>query len=275
MEAWIRTAVLGVPSRDAAQVRHYPPVAGKDTNTGAKRAREARAALGLSPTGPIPCILTTIEVDAATPVVICRLPDGIAGCVTPTDDGPIVWVNGTQFPARQRFTLAHELGHIRCGHDGRLAVDTFETLSGVTTDSREIQANAFAAEFLAPAEGVRAMVTAEPTLETIVQVAARFGLSTIAALYRLNTLGLTRRYKRLKDEIDGGLHDEVWDRLAPPELDDAIARLTPEDLPRLSPVLQHSALAALIAGAASVHDVARTVGCDPAKVAAGAGAIGV
>ncbi len=249
-------------------------MAGKDTNTGAKRAREARAALGLNATEPIPCILTTIEADAGIPVVLCRLPDGIAGCVTPTDDGAIAWVNGTQFPARQRFTLAHEFGHIRCGHDGRLAVDTFETLSGSTTDSREIQANAFAAEFLAPADGVRAMVTAEPTLETVVEVAARFGLSTIAALYRLSTLGLTSRSKRLKDEIDAGVHEEVWERLDPTTPDDEIGRLTENRLPRLSPALENSALAALLAGAASTAEVARAIDRDPATFAARAGLLG-
>ena len=249
-------------------------MASKDTNTGAKRAREARAALGLSPTDAIPCIVTAIEVGAGTPVVLCRLPEAIAGCVTQTEGGPITWVNGTQFPARQRFTLAHEFGHIRCGHDGAVAVDTFETLSGMSTDSREVQANSFAAEFLAPALGVRDMVTTEPTLETVVQVAARFGLSTIAALYRLNTLGLTDRYQRLKDEIDAEVHEEVWERLDPATPDDEISRLTESRLPRLSPALENSALAALLAGAASTAEVARTIDRDPATFAARAGLLG-
>lgn len=249
-------------------------VGSKDTNTGAKRAREARAALGVAPAEPIPCVLTMIEETAGTPVVLFPLPEQIAGCVTPTSGAPIVWVNGTQFPPRQRFTLAHEFGHVRCGHDGRVAVDTFATLSGVTTDSREIQANAFAAEFLAPADGVRAMVRGEPTLETVVQVAARFGLSTIASLYRLNTLGLTTRYKRLKDEIDTGVHEEVWGRLDPATLDDRIGRLTENDLPLLSPTLENSALAAFLAGASSAAEVATAIGCEQATFAARAGLLG-
>lgn len=171
-------------------------MAGKDTNKGAKRAREARAELGLGPAAPIPCILTTIEVTARLPVVLCGMPESIAGCVTSTPAGPIVWVNGSQFAPRQRFTLAHEFGHVRCGHDRAVAVDTFETLSGRTTDSREVQANAFAAEFLAPADGVQAMVTVEPTLETVVEVAARFRLSTIAALYPPFRGSVTMAYSR-------------------------------------------------------------------------------
>ena len=62
----------------------------------------------------------------------------------------MLWVNGTHVAARQRFTLAHEFGHDWCRHDGKLAVDTFETMSGKTRNPREIEANAFAAEFLLP-----------------------------------------------------------------------------------------------------------------------------
>ena len=80
-----------------------------------------------------------------------------------------------------RFTLAHEVGHVRCGHDAGVAVDTYETLGGRSTDAREVQANAFAAELLAPAAGVRAMLDGEPTLEDVVRIAARYGISPIAA----------------------------------------------------------------------------------------------
>jgi hypothetical protein len=39
------------------------------------------------------------------------------------------------------------------------------------------------------------MIEGEPTLEDVVLIAARYGISGIAALYRLNGLGLTRRYE--------------------------------------------------------------------------------
>jgi Zn-dependent peptidase ImmA (M78 family) len=87
-------------------------------------------------------------------------------------------------------------------------VETFVTLAGKRTDSREVQANAFAAELLAPAAGVTALIGGvEPGLEKVVQVAARFGISTIAALYRLNSLGLTARYEELADRIGDGEHE--------------------------------------------------------------------
>jgi Zn-dependent peptidase ImmA (M78 family) len=259
-------------SHDAA-ISHHDAVAGKHTNIGAKRARETRAELGVGSTAPIGCLLSVVEGRLGVPVVLVALPDGIAGCCWRLGADVVLWVNGLQAPVRQRFTLAHELGHVHCGHDGTMAVDTFETLAGRTTDAREVQANAFAAELLAPADGVRALLDGEPTLDDVVLVAARFGISTIAALYRLNTLGLAPRYERLRREIDDGLHEEVWERLGPVVVADAISSADPRALPRLSPALAGSALAAMIGGAASVADAATAAGCDPRSLAAAAAVI--
>lgn len=249
-------------------------MAGKDTNIGAKRAGETRDELGIAPGEPVACILTAVEGDLGVPLVIAALPDGIAGCCWRQGQHTVLWVNGTEAPVRQRFTLAHELGHVRCAHDLRVSVDTFETLAGKTTDSREIQANAFAAELLAPAEGVRSMIEGEPTLEDVVLIAARYGISTIAALYRLSTLGVTRRYEMLKREIDEGLHEEVRQRLAPEPLEDAIAGVDNAALPRLSPSLANSALAAMLAGTASVGDAANSASCDEQSLAERVRALG-
>lgn len=246
-------------------------MASLDTNRGAKRAREARAELGLGAADPLACILTTVEHDAGIPVNVAALPEGIAGGCWRDGTRTLLWVNGAEFVARQRFTLAHEFGHLRCGHDGALPAETVQTLSGKATDWREIQANAFAAEFLAPAEGVRACVAHRASLEDAVRVAARFGVSTIVAVYRLKTLGLTADGARLEREVQDELHLEVWERLEPAVVEDALSRLEEHDLPRLRP---GSALTSLLTGAASVETVAALAGCDPARLAAGAAAIG-
>ena len=247
----------------------------KDTNIGAKRARDTRTELGLNPAGALPCVLTLVEEALGLPVVVAALPAGIAGCCWRDGERVVLWVNGTQAAVRQRFTLAHEAGHVRCGHDHDVPVETYETIGGKSTDSREVQANAFAAELLAPAAGVRAGLGAEPSLNDVVRIAAAFGISTIAALYRLNTLGLTRRYATLKREIDDGLDELVWQRLDPAAFADAISRLDPSRLPRLSPALDGSALAAVVGRAASIADAAAAAGCDSERLAAGAATIGV
>jgi Zn-dependent peptidase ImmA (M78 family) len=253
-------------------------VAGRDTNIGAKRAREAREQLGLAPDAPVRCILHSVEADLALPVVVCELPEAVAGVCWRGERGEtLLWVNGTQAVVRRRFTLAHELGHVRCGHDRELPFETYETLSGRDTNSREVQANAFAAELLMPRAGVPGIVSDKPTLEDVVRLAAHFGVSAIAALYRLSTLELVAqtRYRRLKRELDEGLVDELWKRLAPAPFEDGLSAIASGELPRLSPQLAPGGLDALARRSASVSGVAAAAGCDADALAGGAGLIGI
>lgn len=251
-------------------------MAGHDTNLGAKRARQTREALGLDPAAPLDCVLSLVESDLGLPVVVAALPAGVAGCCWRDGDDFVLWVNGTQAPVRQRFTLAHELGHVRCGHDGAMPVETFVTLGGKTTDSREVQANAFAAELLAPAAGVAAMVNGrEPALEDVVRIAAAFGISTIAGAYRLNTLRLTASEQHLVAAIEDGRDEAVWERLSPTAIGDAIATISVGELPRLSPALRDSALAGLVRGLTSIRVVAESMGCDEGSLSSGAASIGI
>jgi Zn-dependent peptidase ImmA (M78 family) len=219
-------------------------MAGIDTNRGAKRAREARAALGLDAAAPLRCVLTVVEERAAVPVVVAALPDHVAGACYRDANGTLLWVNGTQWLPRRRFTLAHELGHAWCEHDGRLPVDTWATVSGATTSSVEVQANAFAAEFLVPCAGLEQALDGEPTLDEVVVIAAHYGVSAIMVVYRLKQLGLASegRIDRLEGEVRDGLHHAAFHRLGMPRLDDRLSSI--DRLPYLSPCLRDTALAA-------------------------------
>jgi Zn-dependent peptidase ImmA (M78 family) len=252
-------------------------VAGKDTNIGAKRARECREALDLDQNAPLACILDTVESGFDLPVVIADMPEHIAGACWRVDDDIVLWVNGTQPAVRRRFTLAHELGHVRCGHDHDLPVETFKTLGGKPTDQREVQANAFAAQLLMPADGIRDQVKREPTLEDVITIASRFGVSTIAALYRLNTLRLvtSERSERIKGEIEDGTADDAWAHVDPPPFEDGMAAIGEQDLPRLSPQLAGSSLEAIVRRSAPLPTIAAAAGCDPSALADGAAAIGI
>jgi Zn-dependent peptidase ImmA (M78 family) len=216
-------------------------------NRGEKRARELRAELGLGPDVPVACLLELVEDDLGIPVVVMSLPQDLAGWCWREDAVTVLWVNGEHAVVRQRFTLAHELGHVRCGHDATL-VDTVDTLRA-PKGTREVEANAFAAGLLAPKDGVAAMVGGEPTLEDVVRIADHFGISTIAALYRLGTLGLTRRQETLERELDDGLAVDVRDRLDLAVFDDALARVAGH---HLSPALRGSMLAAILDGTVAV-----------------------
>jgi Zn-dependent peptidase ImmA (M78 family) len=248
-------------------------VAGLDTNRGAKRAREARARLGVDPAAPLACVLSLVEDAAGLPVVVAALPQDVAGASWRRGNSAVLWVNGEQPPVRQRFTLAHEFGHVCCGHEGA-AVDTPATLAGRSQDSREVQANAFAAELLMPRAGIAAMLRGDPGLDDVVRVAALHGVSTIAALYRCRTLGLLTwsRFERLRREIEHGLHREVWQHLGLEPLEDALSAI--EEHPRLPPALEGSALAALLRGEASVSAAAAAAGCFAPTLGEAAAALG-
>lgn len=254
-------------------------MAGKDTNIGAARARETRAEAGLPEDGPPTCLLTAVEDTLGIPVVIAALPGEIAGCCVRRDsERTVLWINGRHPTARQRFTLAHELGHLRCGHDGNIPAESFTTLGGKATDSREVQANAFAAELLAPAGAVKAWMgdVRTASLGQVVLLAADFGMSTIAALYRLNGLGLLDSgSEELQARVLAGDDVALKAELKPDELDDTLARTRPADLPRLSPSLHGTALHAVIRGTASTSEAARIAGVDPDSLAGGADLLGL
>jgi Zn-dependent peptidase ImmA (M78 family) len=253
-------------------------MAGKDTNTGAKRARELREELGLDATAPLACILGLVEERLGLPVGVVVLPEAVAGvCWRGEGDAVVLWVNGTQATVRCRFTLAHELGHVRCGHDHAIPVERYETLSGKSTDAREVQANAFAAELLMPKAGVLELAPEQPSLEDVVRLAAPFGTSPIAMLYRLSTLRVVRgeRYERLKREIEEGLDEELRAALALPEVEDGLAELDPRTLPRLPRARTENGLESLARHDAPLADVAAAAGCDPAQLAAGERMIGL
>ncbi len=71
------------------------------------------------------------------------------------DGNPVVLLNSSHTPQRQRFTLAHELGHFLLHvldpmHIDRNYVYFRSGSSALAIDPKEIQANQFAAEILMP-----------------------------------------------------------------------------------------------------------------------------
>jgi Zn-dependent peptidase ImmA (M78 family) len=238
-------------------------VASLHSNRGAKRAREAREAYGLDPIAPLDCLLTTVEQRFDLPVVVARMAQDVAGACYRNDDGAVLWVNGSQVFPRQRFTLAHELAHVWCEHDSDLDVDTFRTLGGKTTNPLEIEANAFAAEFLVPKVAIEDAFDAEPCLEDVVIMAAHFGVSATMALFRLTTANVVSddRASRIRQEIEDDEHLAVYDRLDVPLLDDRLGTI--ENLPYISPALAGSALAAALRGAITVVAAAEAARVAP------------
>lgn len=116
----------------------------------------------------------------------------------------IIGVNQTHNPKRQRFTIAHELGHILLHHssDTALTVDHAvrinfrDDVSSLATNEQEIEANAFAAALLMPQHFVESEVLREYEAgvdpDRLARTLAKlFAVSDEAMGYRLMNLGLT------------------------------------------------------------------------------------
>jgi Zn-dependent peptidase ImmA (M78 family) len=245
-------------------------VGSKWSNTGAKRGREARADLGLTRDGPLEDLLTTVE-GAGAHVVVLDLPEDLAGAYIAKPDCPLLFVNGDQWIARQRFTLAHEFGHFRMGH--KSVVDGQVAISGHLHDPNEVCANAFAAEFLMPKQAIARWGQAnvrhgEPTLEHVCLLAAEYGVSAQAARYALDTAGVltnARRKTQLDEEIKQELHIELFKQLGLEPLEDELAAASARR-PRIPRALRDSALGDLLAGNIDVKGFAERVGCGAAEV---------
>ena len=119
-------------------------------------------------------------------------------------DGEVkIWINPLDSEARQRFTLAHELGHYVNDMllKGNMEIkDTPDTLyRDGTSDAREAKANNFAAMLLMPTNEVfsKARELIESTTNQSIPVkgftekmAEQFAVSKTAMFVRLKVLGL-------------------------------------------------------------------------------------
>lgn len=75
--------------------------------------------------------------------------DGNDGCSTIIDGQARIFISKNCIPERQRFTAAHELGHILLGHVGRYRLVNREPTE--KDNPIEQEANVFASRLLAPA----------------------------------------------------------------------------------------------------------------------------
>lgn len=99
----------------------------------------------------------------------------------------VIEVNKNHHPNRQRFTLAHELGHYALQHGDK--TDTLYRDSAMDSNPDEIEANTFAAEILMPASAIRHLVFHKDVTK-IQDLAQQLWVSEQAMLYRLKSLGL-------------------------------------------------------------------------------------
>lgn len=143
-------------------------------------------------------------------IVGVPIPSQLSGALIRENGNVGITVNSTHHLHRQRFTIAHELGHFSLDHDPKVIVGedshvdwTFtilrrDGLSSSALDKKEIEANQFAAELLMPEELIKSEFAGfarnigdqEITPEQRKKLAKRFKVSETALTYRLLNLGL-------------------------------------------------------------------------------------
>jgi Zn-dependent peptidase ImmA (M78 family) len=79
-------------------------------------ALRLRRELGVAGDDPLPCVLTLAEDHLDLDVVIAQLPKHCSGFYLPRAGRGLVAANGIHAVVRQRFTVAHEIGHHVLGH---------------------------------------------------------------------------------------------------------------------------------------------------------------
>lgn len=247
--------LLGV-DRDLRAVAVYPVPAVRTrwqaVQQGEQVADQERLRLGLG-VAPIANVADMLETQSVRTALV-DLPEDMSGLTLshPTV-GLFVVANRRHHFLRRRFSYAHEYAHVLLDRD-RLG-----TISRATDrdDLIEVRANAFAASLLLPEEGVRRFLTAigkggpsrlqadvfdesgvvevraraapesrDVQLYEVAQLADHFGVSRLAALYRLRNLRLITdaELEDLKQQEESGKGRQVAALLDLPEVDHEAAR---------------------------------------------------
>lgn len=132
------------------------------------------------PTGPVVHLVRTLE---ARGVVLTQLPDVDAETIdafsAAVHGRPMIVLSHKGNPMRQRFSVAHELGHLLLHPDPAPG-------SGV----HEREANTFAAELLMPAAEIRDRLPTPLDLTALKETADGYGVSVAALAYRGKDLGV-------------------------------------------------------------------------------------
>jgi Zn-dependent peptidase ImmA (M78 family)/DNA-binding XRE family transcriptional regulator len=189
------------------------------------------------PLGPVRQLIGWLE--AAGCLVIeedfgTRRVDGLSQWVA---DHPVVLTNSASPTDRKRLTVAHELGH--------LVLHRSEPTPDVEGD-----ANAFAAEFLMPAEVIRPQLR-KPTLGSLIALKSEWGVSVQA---------LIERAAQLKT-ITPAQRTTLWKRIS--SLGWRTQEPYSDELPPERPRLAASIGEALVSSGLEANDIAKVVGYPP------------
>lgn len=135
----------------------------------------------------LPVSVSNLCRNMGIPIYLDELKDGNSGKSLIINGQPVIIVNKTELPERQRFTAAHELGHIMLGHVGKYKLVNREP--SASDNPIEQAANVFASRLLAPA-----CVLWGCGIHTAAEIAVNCKINMQAAEYRAARMEIL--YKR-------------------------------------------------------------------------------
>jgi Zn-dependent peptidase ImmA (M78 family)/transcriptional regulator with XRE-family HTH domain len=180
---------FGLASKMAPRLKSYPvklPMI-KD-HTPEEMAQLARSAIGCDATSPVRNLIRRLE---KCGVWIFALPedvDKMDAFSTWVDDRPVIVLSDGRPGDRQRWNVAHELGHL-------VLHQLFRGSSG----DIETEANVFAAELLTPRSAMEDELTAPVTISGLAELKARWHVAIRSLMRRAKEIGTItdRQYRYL------------------------------------------------------------------------------
>lgn len=192
-------------------------------------------------------------------VAVLGLDDGFDGLAVSSAGAKLVVLATSRVPARQRYTLAHELGHLLSGDDQDVHLDRDIYDKAQARDPSEMRANSFASAFLMPADTLRVAVGADGLTET--------GFAALACDLRVSPSALAIRLSQLR-LIDAGRCDK-YKRITTARAASIVGRgeefaqaVTGANKLRPPGLLVRDAYAAYETGAATLRPYANLLGVD-------------
>ena len=192
-------------------------------------------------------------------VAIVALDAGFDGLAASSDEAKLIVLGTSQIPARQRFTLAHELGHLLAGDDQGVHLDRDVYDKAQAKDPSEMRANSFASAFLMPQDILREAVGQDGLTEQ--------GFAALACDLKVTPLALAFRLKELR-LIDSGTCDRYKSLSAAKAAtitgrgEELARRVALANTPRPPGLLVRDAYAAYETGATTLRPYANLLGVD-------------
>lgn len=126
----------------------------------------------------------------------------VSGMIYRDEGRVVIGVNSLHHPNRQRFTIAHEIGHylmhegkeVHIDRDFSIKINLRDSNSSKAVDREEIEANRFASELLMPFE-----LLAEDLRDREIDVDNEGLIKELAQKYKVSQQAMTFRVMRLLD----------------------------------------------------------------------------